>query len=144
MKYRIDILHPLIVAKRWGEFMPFLYKVIELGCGEITEESIKGRALSGNSLFVTITSESDELVGVITMEVVTYDSGLRSLLIPIVGGTVLEECQDQFLDFAKDIAKELNCSELRGIAARKGWMRKLKDSGWHENHVIITCPLEVI
>jgi hypothetical protein len=47
----------------------------------------------------------------------------------------------EFLELVKSIAKHFECNELRGFAVRDGWMKILKDYGWHENHVVITMPL---
>lgn len=53
----------------------------------------------------------------------------------------MNEWMDRFLDIVKAIAKDFNCTELRGIAARKGWMRKLKPLGWSEVSTIIKCDV---
>jgi hypothetical protein len=41
----------------------------------------------------------------------------------------------------KHLAKYLNCTELRGLAARDGWLKLLKSRGWNDNHTVITYQL---
>jgi hypothetical protein len=140
--YKITIVPIPLIEVLWRRFIPHLEKAIELSHGDATEESIKNRALSGNSLIVIVTSGAD-IYAVTTVEVVSYDSGLKSLLIPMMGGTEVYDWGPPYLEFAKQIARNLGCRELRGISARDGWMRVLKSHGWIENHAVITCSLDL-
>jgi len=124
----------------WDRVVPHLEKPISLSHGEVTLDSIKRRLISGDVLLITISRES-EIIAVNTVEVRESESGLRALFIPLIGGSEMNEWMDRFLDIVKAIAKDLNCTELRGIAARKGWMRKLKPLGWSEVSTIIKCDV---
>jgi hypothetical protein len=44
----------------------------------------------------------------------------------------MEFWKDDFLKLAEALGKDYACSELRGMAARKGWLPKLKPYGWEE------------
>lgn len=124
----------------WDRVAPLIQKVVEKAHGEITLDSVKARLKTGNSLLITISRGSD-IVAVNTMELRIMDSGLRAMFIPITGGSELDGWMDQFLEVAKALAKDYNCTELRGLAVRKGWMRVLEKQGWEEVHTIIKCDL---
>jgi hypothetical protein len=140
--YRIEFFHPLTIVNRWEELLPHLERVIKVSNDEFTTESIKARAVSGNSVMIVIIDKDNKIEAVTTAEVVTYDSGLRSLLVPIIGGSHFFEWAPDWFEIVKALAVQLNCSELRGFAVRDGWMRILKSRGWHENHCVITYQLE--
>jgi hypothetical protein len=124
----------------WDRVVPQLEKPIALSHGEVTLDSIKARIMSGDVLLITV-SRGIEIIAVNTVEVRESESGLRALYIPLIGGSEMEEWMDRFLKIVKAIAKDFNCTELRGIAARKGWMRKLKPLGWSEVSTIIKCDV---
>lgn len=124
----------------WDRVAPQLERPIALSHGEVTLESIKRRLITGDVLLITV-SRGTEIIAVNTVEVRESESGLRALYIPLIGGSEMEDWMDRFLDIVKAIAKDFNCTELRGIAARKGWMRKLKPLGWSEVSTIIKCDV---
>ena len=138
--YRFEILHPLTVIQRWDEILPHIERVVEASKDELCADIIKAKLLDGHSIIVAIFSK-EKMLAVTTAEVVVYDSGLRSLLVPVFGGDGLFEWGAEWLEVIKKIATELNCAEIRGLAVRGGWMRILKDYGFSESHVVITLPL---
>jgi len=139
-KYRFEILHPYTIISKWDELLVHIERVVQVSNEEFTAESIKHRAVSGNGMIVAIYN-AENIVAVTTAEVVTYDSGLRSLLVPVFAGSELYEWGLEWLELHKKIAKQFNCVELRGFAVRSGWMKILKDYGFKENHVVITMPI---
>jgi hypothetical protein len=139
-KYRFEILHPLTVIQKWDEIKPHIDRVVEASKDELCIDVIKDKLLNGRSIIVAV-FEDNIILAVTTAEVVIYDSGLRSLLVPIFGGDGLFDWGAEWLEVFKKIATELNCSEIRGLAVRGGWMRVLKDYGFSENHVVITMPI---
>ena len=66
---------------------------------------------------------------------------MRILAIPITGGDRLDEWMPEFLELMKHVARDLNCTELRGYASRDGWIRKLKPHGWEIAHTTIRCKV---
>jgi len=132
---------PQMLAAVWDQCIPFLEKVVARSHGEITIDSVKARLQRADSLLVVI-CDGTEVIGACVVEVRVMDSGLRALFIPIVGGTRMFEWMDQFLEIAKAIAKDYDCTELRGMAVRKGWMRILKAHKWEEVHQVVKCKLD--
>jgi hypothetical protein len=139
-KYRFEVLHPYTIIQRWDDLLPSIERVVKVSNDEFTAESIKARAISGNSLMIAVLNDA-EIIAVTTAEVVTYDSGLKSLLIPIFAGNGMMEWGKELLELYASIALQLGCNELRGLAVRGGWMRVLKDFGWKEGYTVIKMPL---
>lgn len=136
----IAAVPPTMVPLIWDKVIPHISKPIELSHGEVTLESIKRRLEIGEAMLITV-SRGTELIAVNTVEVQEAESGLRTLAIPLIGGSEMDKWMDRFLEIVKAIAKDLGCSELRGIAARKGWMRLLAPKGWEEVSTIIRCDV---
>jgi hypothetical protein len=140
-KYRFEVLHPYTIISKWEELLPHIERIVKKNNEEFTTESIKGRAVSGNGLMIAI-YDGDSIVAVATVEVVVYDSGLRSLLIPVLVGAEVVGWGEELLGLCKDIAVQLSCTELRAMSIRNGWMKLLKDFGWQEKHAVIVMSLE--
>tara|TARA_R110000803_G_scaffold210829_1_gene284072 strand:- start:16652 stop:17083 length:432 start_codon:yes stop_codon:yes gene_type:complete len=125
----------------WPQVMP-LFKLVEDKSPEDTSQiETKRRILEGDELLITV-SEGSKIVAFNVMTVITTDAGTRCLYIPITGGTRMSEWAERFLSIAKVIAKEHNCTQLRGLACRDGWLRYLKKFGWSEVFTTIKCDIE--
>ena len=124
----------------WERVVPLLELSIALAHGEVTINTLKQKLLRGEALLITVSRGAD-IIAVNTVEVRHFESGLKALYIPLIGGTEMEEWMDRFLNIVSAIGKDLGCTELRGIAARKGWIRKLKPRGWSEVSTIIKCDI---
>ena len=115
----------------WDQVKPFI-KMVEVKSPEdIVESVVKEELLNGNQLLVIIYRGSD-IVAINVLDVRTLDSGIKVLYIPITAGSEMELWIDKFLEIAISIAKDYDCVELRGLAIRNGWLRKLKPYGWEE------------
>ena len=122
----------------WGKVHPHIIRPIELSHGEVTEEEVRKSLSSGKTMLIVI-SEGEDIIAVNTLDVRIFDSGKRVLYIPLTGGDKLDLWMPKFLDVAKAIARDYRCEELRGLAVRKGWMKKLAPMGWEEVHTVISC-----
>jgi len=136
MNYIFAIVPPILVGVLWDKITPHLQRVVDASAGEISLESIKQRALEGNTTFVLVLKD-DFVVAVNTVEVEIYQSGLKALHIPVVGGNEAFIWGPKFLEFAEEIAKSLGCIEMRGFSTRESWKRVLKGYGWEESHFVI-------
>ena len=132
-----------LIEVLWDNIAIHLEKAVALSNNETSLESIKNKALNGDLLLMTV-NDGGEIIAAFTLEVILFDTGKRSLFLGSVGAkneTNLDNWMFQALKVCKAIAKDMNCTELRGGSARKGWMRKLKDSGWKETHTTIVCEV---
>lgn len=124
----------------WDRVEPILALPVAKAHWELTLEAIKDKLKRGEALLMTV-SRGSHIIAAATIEVRTFDTGNKALYIPLVGGTEMDSWMHRFLDICKAIAKDFGCEELRGIAVRKGWLRKLCDLGWEEVSVTIKCKV---
>lgn len=150
MKEQLKLIHcnePIIAAIPttmidliWPKVLPWLEKPIDLSHDEVDISALKNHLKQGNHLLCTISIDTD-IIGVFTLEVRTFDTGLRAMYIPLVAGKDIHKWIDRGFKVIEAIAKDYNCTELRGISVRKGWMRMLKDRGWEEVSTTVRCPI---
>ena len=144
MKTHIFSIIPInLVRTLWPQLLPLVQLVVDASAGEITCDSVMKKAMSGEcSLVAVIRTDSGVIVALNTIEVCTYDSGMKALLIPIVGGTEAFEWGPDFLAECNQLAKAIGCTEMRGFSTRESWKRVLKDYGWAESHFVIKRVVE--
>ena len=124
----------------WDRVEPLIRSVEALAPEDISTPLVKDNLRLGRNLLVCI-SRGSEVIAVNVLDVRTMDSGIKVLYIPITAGDCMDEWLDNFLDVAKAIAKDYGCTELRGLAVRKGWIKKLESYGWEEMFTTIRCKL---
>ena len=139
--YIIAAVPVTLIDVVWSQCIKHIERVVERSHGELTLESVKEKLLKGNALLVTI-NKGSEIVAVNTMEVRIFESGVRAMYIPITGGDDLDGWQEQFEKVAGAIAKDFNCTELRALAVRRGWEKKLIPSGWENVHMVMRKQIE--
>lgn len=115
----------------WDKVSPFINMVEEKSPEDIVEKVVKEQLSRGNQVLVIIYRNHD-IIAINVLEIRTLDSDVKVLYIPITAGAEMELWLDDFLKIAIKIAKDQNCIELRGLAVRNGWLRKLKPYGWDE------------
>ena len=137
-----SVVPPAIVSVIWDKIQPYLKPVAEVSSGDLTEESIYNDMVNGINITI-IVMDAGKIIGVNTVQVHTFNSGLKCLYVPIIGGERIDEWGEEFFCMCKKFAKEQGCTELRGMAARGGWLRKLKqhDLHWHSCYEVIKYDL---
>jgi hypothetical protein len=142
-KHAFSIVPIPLVRPLWSKLEPHIRRVVEASAGEITVESVMLKAMRGQCDIVTVVSNiTGYIVAVNTIEICTYDSGMKALLIPVVGGTEAFEWGPDFLAECNQLAKVSGCTEMRGFSTRESWKRVLKDYGWKESHFVIKRDVE--
>lgn len=125
----------------WDKCVPHLEKVVKKSPSELSLETIRESLEKGNQMLFAI-SDGPEVVAVNVVETISFATGLKVLSIPITGGTRMDEWMERFLKIANSLAIDLGCTELRGMAVRKGWLRKLESYGWEPFFTAIRCPVK--
>lgn len=115
----------------WDKVFPLLKMAADKAPDDVELGIVKEHLIKGTQMLVTISRGSD-IIALHTLDMRTLDTGIKVLFIPITAGTEMELWLDDFLEIATAIAKDYGCTELRGLAAREGWLRKLKPYGWEE------------
>ena len=131
---------PPMIDLIWDQVEPLLGKVIEKAPDDIVASIVYDDLKAGTKMLVAI-SRGPDIIAINILDVKVLDSGVRCLYIPIIAGTEMENWLDRMHEVAKAVAKEYNCTELRGLAVRKGWMTKLKPYGWEELFTTVRCPI---
>ncbi len=119
----IEIVWPLISDK--------LSLVVDKVPNELSLNSIKEKALKGETLVVVVSKESNVLAA-ITLEIKVFDTGLKAMYIPAIGGEEFFEWETEVFDAIKGLSKLYDCQEVRAVAARTGWHRLAKNRQWEE------------
>ena len=140
-EYNFLCVPPHLVEVLWDKIEPHMQRVVDASGGEITCDTMKQKALNDKCMFILVACGAD-VVAVNSIEICTYDSGLKAMLIPVVGGHEAFEWGPNFLSFCNDLAKGSGCTEMRGFSSRQSWLRVLKDYGWYESHFVIKCEVK--
>jgi hypothetical protein len=140
-KYSLAAVPANMIDIIWDKVEPVLDRVVKVSNRELTLDGIKGRCINGKNLLVTVCA-GKEIIAVVVLDVVEFESGLRALYIPVVGGENMNEWLADSFEVAKAIAKDFNCTEVRGLSVRKGWMRVLTKMNWQVITTVISCPVE--
>lgn len=127
----ITTVHSSMINIIWDKVEPLIKMVEQKSPEDIVSEVTKQELIKGNLVLVTISRGSD-IIAIHILDVRTLDSGIKVLYIPIIAGSEMELWMDDFLEILVAIAKNYGCAELRGLAVRNGWLRKLKPYGWEE------------
>lgn len=127
----ITTVHSSMINIIWDKVEPLIKMVEQKSPEDIVSEVTKQELIKGNLVLATISRGSD-IIAIHVLDVRTLDSGTKILYIPIIAGSEMELWMDDFLEILVAIAKNYGCAELRGLAVRDGWLRKLKPYGWEE------------
>lgn len=127
-----DVMYPLVEHH--------FERVIEKAPNEISHETIKANLTSGNQMLITM-SDGSEVVAAAVVNKYVFETGYSVLIIPILGGSRMDEWLDRFIDMTQAIARDLGCAEVRAIG-REGWERKLHSRGWQKVHSIVGVPVK--
>lgn len=139
--YNFVIVPPGLYEYMQYDVEPLLQEVVDIAPLELSIDSIKNNVLSGNVLLIAV-MKKDVIVAVLTLEIRTFDTGHKVLVVPITAGSDMVNREDggwglAFNQLIIQYAKDNGCVEIRGIAARRGWMRRLEPLGWKEVHTTI-------
>ncbi len=141
--YNFCVVPPIMIPVIWPQVEHFIQKVVNVSSGELSMESAYESMTQGKCVTIAII-KGNEIVGINTVEIFTFNSGLKALYVPIIGGKEIDKWGIEFFNLCKDYAKQVGCTELRGLAARAGWMRKLAshDLKWKKCYEVIKYELD--
>lgn len=138
--YIVSAVPASLIDIVWPQVEPLLQKPIELAHGETDINAVYNNLKTANILLCTV-SQGPVIVAAFTLEFREFESGLKTMYLPLIGGTNMRHWMDQGLKVVEAIGKDFKCTELRGISVRKGWMRILEKKGWEEVSVTVRCPI---
>ena len=139
-KFTLAAVPAAMVELIWPQVEPFIDLVAEKAPDDIVTSVVMDSLIAGTMMAVLVYRDQT-IIAVNVLDVKTLDSGLKVLYVPIIGGAELDLWSEDFMELLKKVAKDYGCSELRGMAVRKGWMTKLKPLGWEEMFTTVRCKL---
>jgi len=125
----------------WHQIEPLLQLAVDTSEGETTTEDIYIKTRNGDVLILCM-CDGPIIDAVLTLQVITYLNGKRALCMPMVGGKYLDEWMNEGMEVVLQIARDMKCEEVRGYAARTGWLRKLKHTKWKELYTTICYKVD--
>ena len=125
----------------WHDICKFLEPAIDRSGGEVSKASLLRRLMTGETTLFIIKDEDGIITVMFTLEVLVFESGLRTLAIPLVGGKGFLDMLITADEFLRTTAKNLDCSYIRGFSVRGGWLSKIGKYGWTAGHEIIRCKV---
>ena len=129
------------IPDMWHDICKFLEPAIIKSKGEVSKESVLRRLMNGETTLFIVKDDSGIITVMFTLEVLVFESGLRTLAIPLVGGKGVLDMLITADEFLRTTAKNLNCSYIRGFSVRGGWLSKIGKYGWEAGHEIIRCKV---
>jgi len=139
-EYKIAAIPQTLVKSIWDRLAPHIARVIEIVDEETTIEHVKTKAISGDLLILAI-CKCDDIVAVLTLDIRDFDTGMKALYIPMLGGDEFFNWYEQAFEVVKAIAKDFKCTQIRA-AGRRGWPKALKSIGWEEQYTVIKYNVE--
>ena len=131
-----------LVPFLWEQVTPILQRVVDISDGDISNETVLDRIITGCSLLVVVTEkEGGAMVAIFTIEIRTMDTGKRVLYAPIIAGDEMKGWLEDMCQFLHKTALHEKCVQIRGISARKGWIRALKKHGLIEGTTTVSYKL---
>jgi hypothetical protein len=140
-EYVIAAIPPEVLDLAWPEAAPFIKLATDISHNEATVETVRKRVYEGSAILLVVYKEG-KIIAAITGEVREFDTGVRALFWPIVGGREMDLWFEPMYEAMLTVAKSAGCTEMRGIAVRNGWLKRLKNYGWEEVSISVRCPIE--
>lgn len=127
----------------WDQMVPILDMCIRKAPDDLVASVVYEQLKTNNSMLLMV-YRGPKVIAINVLDIKVLDSGVRVLYIPIIAGSEMDVWLEEAHRICVQIAKDYNCTELRGIAVRKGWMSKLQPYGWEEMFTTVRCPLKDI
>jgi hypothetical protein len=113
----------------WPIAGPLLQKVVDAAPEELTLAGIHGRIVSGEENLALVMNDQGVAVAAFTIGIQTFDTGMKSLSIPVIGGEGLPRWIGDITEEVQELAATYGCKQIRAYGARKGWLRAFREYG---------------
>lgn len=130
----------------WPKAYPHIKRVIDALPHELTMDGVYRRLKSGQQMMVAV-CDGEEVIAAYILEVLTFDTGVKALYLPICGGDRMDEWLERSHGVVVAIAKDLGCTRLRGISLRPAWLRVLNNNlpkdchEWQNLSQLVECKI---
>jgi hypothetical protein len=136
---RVSLVPTEAVGHVWKDVARVLEKSVATVKDRSTTIDILDLTYNGTYALWVVIDEQDDVIAAFTTRLIEYPQR-RALALDWVGGTRMNEWQDQLVETMRKYANELGCSHLEGYG-RKGWGRALKKYGFYPEYIAYRMEL---
>jgi hypothetical protein len=123
----------------WKDVEKVLKKSVETAQGKSETIDVLAGILTDIYVLWVVMDDDDSIVAAFTTRLLVYPQR-KALALDFVGGTRMNEWNDQLIDTMRKYANELGCSHLEGYG-RKAWGRALKKYGFYPEYIAYRMEL---
>lgn len=123
----------------WKDVEKVLKKSVATAQGKSETIDVLAGILTDVYVLWVVMDDDDSIVAAFTTRLLVYPQR-KALALDFVGGTRMNEWNDQLIDTMRKYANELGCSHLEGYG-RKAWGRSLKKYGFYPEYIAYRMEL---
>lgn len=123
----------------WKDVEKVLKKSVATAQGKSETIDVLAGILTDIYVLWVVMDDDDSIVAAFTTRLLVYPQR-KALALDFVGGTRMNEWNDQLIDTMRKYANELGCSHLEGYG-RKAWGRSLKKYGFYPEYIAYRMEL---
>lgn len=123
----------------WNDVEKVLKKSVATAQGKSETIDVLAGILTDIYVLWVVMDDDDSIVAAFTTRLLVYPQR-KALVLDFVGGTRMNEWNDQLIDTMRKYANELGCSHLEGYG-RKAWGRSLKKYGFYPEYIAYRMEL---
>jgi len=124
----------------WKDVEKVLKKSVATAQGKSETIDVLAGILTDIYVLWVVMDDDDSIVAAFTTRLLVYPQR-KALALDFVGGTRMNEWNDQLIDTMRKYANELGCSHLEGYG-RKAWGRSLKKYGFYPEYIAYRMELK--
>jgi len=124
----------------WKDVEKVLKKSVATAQGKSETIDVLAGILTDIYVLWVVMDDDDSIVAAFTTRLLVYPQR-KALALDFVGGTRMNEWNDQLIDTMRKYANELGCSHLEGYG-RKAWGRSLKKYGFYPEYIAYRMELQ--
>ena len=123
----------------WKDVEKVLKKSVATAQGKSETIDVLAGILTDIYVLWVVMDDDDSIVAAFTTRLLVYPQR-KALALDFVGGTRMNEWNDQLIDTMRKYANELGCTHLEGYG-RKAWGRSLKKYGFYPEYIAYRMEL---
>ena len=123
----------------WKDVEKVLKKSVATAQGKSETIDVLAGILTDIYVLWVVMDDDDSIAAAFTTRLLVYPQR-KALALDFVGGTRMNEWNDQLIDTMRKYANELGCSHLEGYG-RKAWGRSLKKYGFYPEYIAYRMEL---
>ena len=123
----------------WKDVEKVLKKSVATAQGKSETIDVLAGILTDIYVLWVVMDDDDSIIAAFTTRLLVYPQR-KALALDFVGGTRMNEWNDQLIDTMRKYANELGCSHLEGYG-RKAWGRSLKKYGFYPEYIAYRMEL---